>query len=167
MAKVIPGRYTAQIEEPFVVFMIGMRINTFFAFRKWIPVARAMGPMLSTLYQHPEKGFLGGEFYFKLRGIMLIQYWRSFEDLEKFARDKSEPHLGAWRQFNKAIGSDGSVGIWHETYLVEPGKYEAVYGNMPVFGLASATNHVPAVGRRETARRRLGGENDPAIASPA
>ena len=166
MAKVMPGRYTAEIDEPFVVFLIGMRINRLFAFRKWIPVARAMGPMLRTLYQHPEKGFLGGEFFWNLHGPVLIQYWRSFEDLEKFARDKSDPHLGAWRRFNKAIGSDGSVGIWHETYIVEPGKYEALYGNMPVFGLASATNHVPAVGRRETARRRLGGENEPAIASP-
>lgn len=166
MAKVMPGRYTAQIDEPFVVFLIGMRINEFFAFRKWVPVAMAMGPMLRTLYQHPEKGFLGGETYLSLRGPMLIQYWRSFEDLEKFARDKSDPHLAAWRRFNKAIGSDGSVGIWHETYLVEPGKYEAVYGNMPIFGLASATEHVAAVGRRETARRRLGGENEPAVASP-
>src|SRR6266487_822445 len=95
MAKVIPGRYTAQTEEPFVVFLIGMRINKFFAFRKWVPVARAMGPMLRTLYQHPEKGFLGGEFYFNLRGPVLIQYWRSFEDLEKFARDKSDLHLNA------------------------------------------------------------------------
>ena len=166
MAKVMPGRYTAQIEEPFVVFLIGMRINKFLAFRKWVPVARAMGPMLRSLYLHPEKGFLGGEFYFNLRGPMLLQYWRSFEDLEKFARDKADPHLAAWKRFNKAIGADGSVGIWHETYLVEPGKYEAVYGNMPVFGLASATHHVPAVGRRETARRRLGGENEPAVASP-
>jgi hypothetical protein len=167
MAKVIPGRFTAQIDEPFVFFLIGMRINKFFAFRKWVPVARAMGPMLRTLYQHPEKGFLGGEFYFNLRGPVLIQYWRSFEDLEKFARDKSDPHLSAWREFNKAIGSDGSVGIWHETYLVEPGKFETVYGNMPVFGLALATKHVPAAGRRETARRRLGGESDPAVVSPA
>ena len=117
MANVIPGRYTAQTDEPFVVFLIGMRINKFSAFRRWIPVASAMGPMLRTLYQHPEKGFLGGEFYLNLRGPVLIQYWRSFEDLEKFARDKSDPHLGAWREFNKAIGSDGSVGIWHETYL--------------------------------------------------
>ena len=166
MAKVIPGRFTAQTDEPFVVFLIGVRINKFFAFRKWIPIARAMGPMLSTLYQHPEKGFLGAEYYFNLRGPVLIQYWRSFEDLEKFARDKSDPHLSAWKQFNKAIGSDGSVGIWHETFLVDAGKYEALYGNMPVFGLAAATEHVPAIGRRETARRRLGGESEPAVASP-
>jgi hypothetical protein len=167
MAKVIPGRYTAQTDEPFVVFIIGMRINRFFAFNKWIPTAMAMGPMLRTLYQHPEKGFLGAQTYFNLRGVTTIQYWRSFDDLEKFARDKSDPHLSAWRRFNKAIGSDGSVGIFHETYLVEAGRYEALYGNMPVFGLASAMQHVPAIGKRETARRRLGQESEPAVPSPA
>jgi hypothetical protein len=38
---------------------------------------------------------------------------------------------------------------------VEPGNYEAIYSNMPVFGLAKAAEHVRAVGGRETARRRL------------
>lgn len=166
MAKVLPGRFTAQTNEPFVVFMIGMRVNKFFAFRKWIPTMMAMGPMLRTLYQHPEKGFLGAQTFFFWRGIVTVQYWRSFEDLEKFARDKDDPHLASWRKFNKAIGSDGSVGIFHETYLVDAGKYEAVYGNMPVFGLAAATKHVPAVGKRETARRRLGGESEPAVPTP-
>lgn len=167
MAKVIPGRFTAQIDQPFVVFIIGMRVNKFFAFRKWFRTAMAMGPMIRTLYQHPEKGFLGAQTFFNLRGTVTVQYWRSFEDLEKFARDKDDPHLEAWRRFNKTIGSDGSVGIFHETFLVDAGKYEALYGNMPVFGLAAATKHVPAVGRRETARRRLGGESEPAVASPA
>ena len=32
MADVIPGRFTAQADESFVVFLIGMRINRFFAF---------------------------------------------------------------------------------------------------------------------------------------
>jgi Domain of unknown function (DUF4188) len=166
MSKVIPGRFTADIEGPFVVFMIGMRVNKFFAFRKWIATAMAMRPMIRTLYEHPEKGFLGAQTFFSLRGVVTIQYWRSFEDLERFARDKNDPHLAAWRQFNKSIGSDGSVGIWHETFLVDEGKYEALYGNMPVFGLASASQHVPATGRRETARRRLGGDSEPAIESP-
>ncbi len=49
MAKVIPGRFTAQTDDPFVVFIIGMRVNKFFAFRKWIATAMAMGPMLRTL----------------------------------------------------------------------------------------------------------------------
>ena len=167
MPKVLPGRFTAQTDEPFVVFLIGMRVNKFFAFRKWIPTMMAMGPMIRTLYQHPEKGFLGAQTFFSWRGIVTVQYWRSFDDLEQFARDKDDPHLASWRRFNKAIGSDGSVGIFHETYLVDAGRYEAVYGNMPVFGLAAATKHVPAVGKRETARRRLGGESEPAIPSPA
>ncbi len=166
MAKVFPGRYTAHIEGPFVVFMIGMRVNRFLAFRRWIMTAMQMGPMLRTLYQHPEKGFLGGQIFFTLRGPALVQYWRSFEDLEHFARNQDDPHLASWKRFNKAVGSGGSVGIWHETYLVQPGQYEAVYGNMPAFGLAAVTQHVPAVGKRETARRRLGGENDLVTPTP-
>jgi hypothetical protein len=166
MAKVLPGRFTAQIDEPFVVFLIGMRVNRFLAFRKWIPTMMAMGPMLRLLAQDPEKGFLGAQPFFYWRGVGFIQYWRSFEHLERFARNQEGPHLAAWRRFNKGIGSDGSVGIWHETYLIESGRYEAIYGNMPVFGLAAVTKHVPAVGQRETARLRLGGESEPAVPSP-
>jgi hypothetical protein len=103
---------------------------------------------------------------FSISVIRIGSYWRSFDDLERFARSSDDPHLGAWRRFNQAVGGDGSAGIWHETYLVAPGQYEALYGNMPRFGLAAATQHVPAVGRRETARRRLGGDNDSAVPFP-
>lgn len=161
MAQVIPGRYTAQTDEPFVMFLIGMRINKLLAVRQWLPTALAMGPMLRTLYQHPQKGFLGGRTLLSWRGVTMIQYWRSFEDLERFARDTDDPHMPAWRRFNRAVGyKDGSVGIWHESYLVELGHSETVYGNMPVFGLAAATRHVPATGQRETARQRLEREGD-------
>ncbi|WP_311774201.1 MULTISPECIES: DUF4188 domain-containing protein [unclassified Nostoc] len=84
-------------------------------------------------------------------------------DLERFARNPADAHLKTWQRFNRAIGTDGSVGILHETYLIEPGRYEAIYGNMPVFGLAATTKHVPAMDRRETARRRLGGDNEPVM----
>ncbi len=167
MSNVIPGRYTAHIEGPFVVFIIGMRVNRFFAFRKWVPTAMAMNPMLRTLFQHPEKGFLGAQTFLNWRGVTVLQYWRSFDDLERFARSKEEPHLSAWRRFNKAVGTDGSVGIWHETYQVASGQYEAVYNNMPIYGLANATDHLPATGRKETARRRMGGESEPAVPTPA
>ena len=55
----------------------------------------------------------------------------------------------------RELMNDGSVGIWHETYLIEPGKFECVYGNMPVFGLAAAGRHVKAEGRLAAARDRL------------
>ena len=157
MAQVIPGRFTAQVDEPFVVFVLGMRINRFFAFSKWLPVARAMKPMLRTLYQNPDKGFLGGQTFWYWRGGGMVQYWRSFEDLEAFARNSDDPHREAWRRFNQAVGDDGSVGIWHETYLIQPGSYEAIYANMPVFGLAKATQHVPLQEHSKTAYERLKG----------
>ncbi len=155
MTQVLDGRFTAEVEEPFVVFLIGLRINRPLQVGKWLPTAYAMGPMLKELYGNPERGFLGAETFFYWPGIALVQYWRSFEDLERFAKDRDAPHLPAWRRFNRSIGGDGSVGIWHETYLVEPGQYEAIYANMPPFGLAKAKRPVPATGRRATARRRL------------
>lgn len=117
-----------------------------------------MGPMLTTLYRNPDRGFMGGETFLYWRGVCLIQYWRSFEDLERFARNPSDPHLAAWRRFNQRVGADGSVGIWHETYAVSAGGYKCVYGNMPRFGLAAAAGHEPIVGRKESARGRIGSQ---------
>ena len=155
MTQIFNGRFTAKTEEPFVVFLIGMRINNFWRFDKWVPVANAMTPMLTTLFTHPEKGFLHAEMFFNFGTTAMLQYWRSFEDLEHFARHPSDPHIAAWKKFNQAVGADGSVGIWHETYSINPGQFESVYGNMPKFGLGAAMEHVEAIGRRETARKRL------------
>ncbi len=155
MAKIFPGRFTADTEEPFVVFLIGMRVNKLLALHKWVPTALAMGPMLRSLYGNPDSGFLGGEAILYRGGIGLIQYWRSTEDLERFARSPQETHLKAWQRFNKSVGKDGSVGIWHETYEVAAGRYETIYANMPRFGLAAAAKHVPVGKRGETARERL------------
>jgi hypothetical protein len=161
MPHIFKGRYTAQTDDPFVVFLIGFRINKLWAVHKWLPVGAAMPPMLQTLFTHPEKGFLWGENFLYGLGAGLIQYWRSFEDLERFAKEPSDPHLAAWKRFNQAVGVDGSVGIWHETYLVQTRQYECIYNNMPLFGLAHATQHVPATGIRETARLRLASEREP------
>lgn len=157
MTHIYPGRYTAQTDEPFVVFLIGMRINKLWAVKKWLPVVRAMPPMIETLMKHPQTGFMGGEYFFNFFALtsLAVQYWRSFEDLERFARAPSDPHLPAWKAFNQTVGNDGSVGIWHETYLVQPGQYEAIYGNMPRFGLAAAAEHLTISGRGHTARERI------------
>jgi hypothetical protein len=164
-SSVFHGRYAAQTGAPFVVFIIGMRINHFWRVRRWLPTLLAMRPMLLELYAHPEKGFLSAEFTLTLRGPVLIQYWRSFEDLDRFARSRSDPHLPAWSEFNRTAARDGSAGVFHETYLIQPGQFEAVYANMPRFGLARAFEHVQAIGGRETARGRLGGAAEPAVPS--
>ena len=36
MATIFNGRYTAKIEQPFVVFLIGMRINKLWRINKWL-----------------------------------------------------------------------------------------------------------------------------------
>jgi hypothetical protein len=165
LSSIFHGRYTAQIDGAFVVFLIGMRVNKLWKLRKWLPVARAMSPMVEQLLAQRELGLLHAQSFVYWRGAALVQYWRSFEQLERFARDPSLAHLDAWKRFNRAIGADGSVGIWHETYLVEAGRYESVYGNMPRFGLAAAAEHVPAVGVKETAKRRLGLAGEPGVPS--
>ena len=51
--------------------------------------------------------------------------------------------------------SRGDVGIWHETYLVPAGQYEAIYSGMPRWGLGRAGTLIPALGRKESARDRV------------
>jgi hypothetical protein len=165
MNKVIPGRYTAQIDGSFVVFIIGMRINKLWAVHKWLPAFMAMNPMIQELYRNRDLGFLDTSFHLSWRGVSLIQYWKSFEQLEHYAQ-KGAIHLAAWKDFNQKVGTSGVVGIYHETYLVPDKQYECVYNNMPVFGLAKAGNHVPAIGKRETASRRLGRNGEPAVPTP-
>lgn len=109
---------------------------------------------------------MGVHTWVRWREVLAVQYWRSFEDLENFARHPTEPHLQVWQDFNQRIGSDGSVGIGHETYMVSARQLECVYGNMPLFGLAAATAHVAAIGNRETGRLRSGGYSEPAVPSP-
>ena len=157
MAKTIQRRVTAEIEGDFVVFLIGMRVNRLWKVWKWFPTFVAMPRMIRELEAKPESGFLGARAYFSgPRRPTVIQYWRSFEQLEAYARSKDGTHWPAWVAFNKRIGSSGDVGIWHETYLVPAGSYECVYNNMPPTGLGEVAKLVPAAGRKATAAARAG-----------
>ena len=154
MVKVVAKRVTADIEGDFVVFLIGMRINRPWKLHKWLPMFMAMPRMIRELQQQPESGFLG---HIMNVGV-IVQYWRSFEHLEAYARNADQQHWPAWVDFNRRVGSSrGDVGIWHETYKVRAGEYECVYSGMPPFGLAKASSTVDAVGQREFARGRLAG----------
>ncbi len=148
-------RMTAQIEGEFVVFLIGMRLNKPWRVDQWLPVARAMPRMIKELKTMPDSGFLHSEIWFS-RTIILVQYWRSIEQLLAYAKARDAQHLPAWQAFNRAVGTDGSVGIWHETYLSGPGRYENVYANMPAFGLGKAGQLVEAKAGLQSASARLG-----------
>jgi fumigallin biosynthesis monooxygenase-like protein len=155
MSEVRQGRWTASIDGDFVVFLIGARIQASHpmrSLRDLSGVKRGMQGMLKYLGEHPEKGLLGWQ---QLGfGTANVQYWRSFEHLERFAQDQDDPHLAAWRAYWRRVGRSDRTGIWHETYLVRAGEYEAIYGNMPPFGLGRATDLV-RLGSEAGARARL------------
>lgn len=152
--QIYTGRFTTENQGDIVVFIIGMRVNNRLAFHKWFPVFNAMPGMIKELYSHKEElGFLSMESYFGLRTTVMIQYWRSTEDLLAYARN--EKHLTAWQNFNKKVGHSDAVGIYHETYLVKAGNYESIYGNMPLYGLGKALKHIPINATRNSARKRF------------
>lgn len=154
MSAVPTGRLTAEIDGEFVVFLIGMRINRPWKIHKWLPVFLAMPKMLRELASDPDSGFLGATV--PPIPTVMVQYWRSFEDLERYARAKDHEHWPAWVAFNRRVGAaGGDVGIWHETYRVAPGMWETIYAGMPPIGLGKATTLVPVRAGRERSRERL------------
>jgi hypothetical protein len=152
MARINQGRWTAQVDGDFVVFIIGARLQWRRPLRSFLDLGgvKGMPLMLKYLSERPEKGLLG----FQSHGLTIVQYWRSFEDLERFANDADAPHVPVWRRYWKRVGRDARSGIWHETFLVRAGEYEAVYGNMPPHGLGAATRLVP-LSQDSRARKRI------------
>ena len=157
MARIVEKRVCAEVDGGFVLFLIGMRVNKSWKFWKWLPVATAMPRMIAELYKNPELGLLHAQAQFSFPNVTVSQYWKSFEHLEAYAKARDHAHLPAWQAFNKAVGSNGDVGIWHETYVIEPGKYENIYNNMPPYGLGAVGRIVDAVGGRQAARQRVKG----------
>ena len=152
---VFAGRRVAHLDGDFAVFLIGMRINRPWKPHKWLPVFTAMRPMIRELEADPDSGFLGATQGVFAGGPALVQYWRSFEHLERYARNRDARHLPAWRHFNQRVRDSGDIGIWHETYRVRAGEYEAIYGNMPRVGLAAVGDHRPIGTTSATAARRI------------
>jgi hypothetical protein len=102
-----------------------------------------MPRMIKELEKLPpeETGFLGHNGI----GFTTIQYWRGFDHLEAYARSQENKHFPAWTAFNKRMkNARGGVGIWHETYLVKAGHYEAIYSGMPEYELGRVSTLVPA-----------------------
>jgi Domain of unknown function (DUF4188) len=159
MAPIIDRRVTGQIQGDFVVFLIGMRINKPWKPHKWLPTILAMPKMLKEVEAAPaEHGFLGA---MNLGLLSLVQYWRSFDHLEAYARAREKQHWPAWLEFNRLMkDARGDVGIWHETYLIRAGEYENIYSGMPLMGLAKAAQLADISVGTDAARGRLGAVAD-------
>ncbi|MEV5976886.1 DUF4188 domain-containing protein [Streptomyces sp. NPDC052114] len=156
-SKPIEGRMTADAQGGVVVFHIGMRINNFRAVRSWWPVFLAMPRMLKELSRDRGSGMLGYRLLLSGARVMyVVQYWESQEKLLAYAAAPDKEHRPAWAAFNRRIREGrGKVGFWHETFVVPAGAHEAVYVNMPAFGLGAATGVIPVGRRGDRAADRL------------
>ena len=89
-------RMTGKLEGEFVVFLIGMRGQPLVeAVAAGCASALAMPRMIKELVAHPELGFLGAEQWFG-RTTIMVQYWRSTEELMDYAKRRDSEHLPAW-----------------------------------------------------------------------
>ena len=148
------GPMTSLIDDDFVVFLIGMRINQPWKIWKWFPVFVSMPRMLKELSLNRNLGLKSYELWMG-RTILVLQYWDSHEKLMSYAHDKESEHVPAWKAFNKKVANNDCVGIWHETYLVQSGHSECMYVHMPAFGLGKAGELISASGKLRTARGRI------------
>ncbi|WP_405532835.1 DUF4188 domain-containing protein [Streptomyces avidinii] len=158
-AKPLPGRTTAAAEGDVVVLLIGMRINHFRAVHHWVPVVLAMPSMLRELAKDPTRGLLGHVLLTASpRTYYVVQYWESKEKLYAYAAAPDMLHHRAWSIINRKDRAGKlrrHVGLWHESYIVPEGSYEAIYFDMPPFGLAAATGVLPLESRGRRAADRF------------
>lgn len=157
MPALKPGRWTHEPAgtDELTVFLIGMRINRWWRPDVWAPVAAAMPRMLAELSRDPGSGLLGYRMWVGLGEVMVVQYWRSPEQLYRYASDAAALHRPAWAAYNRRIRRvPGAVGIWHETFPVSAA--ESIYGDMPPSGLGAALG-VRSLADASRARARLAG----------
>lgn len=167
MSKVFPGRMTHHHNGELVIFHVGMQINRWWRLDHWLPAFFAMPRMLKELSIDEDSGLLGYHILLGAGGPYLVQYWSSIDKLYAYASNPAQEHRPAWAAFNRAARkAPGTLGVWHETYLID--SAESVYVSTKRMGLAAATEHVPVPRRHDRAQARFAdGKTVAPAAAPA
>lgn len=145
-------RRTVNLSEfpDLVVIYLGMRVNVIMGLKTLL----GFGPKITNSVNAKPEGLLRHEnFMLSLfpPHAGMRQYWRSFDDLERWAR--SDPHRQWWKQF---LRDSGGTGFWHETYFMRGGM-EAVYDDIPQpLGFSAFARVETAKGGMFSARQRAG-----------
>ncbi len=152
MTHIVPGRKRTDNQQRLVVFLIGARINKWWLLPLALPILARMRTMQRELLADPDSGLLG----ITSLGFADVQYWRSVEDLERYAGARDRAHQPTAARYYRRLFPNGAVGVWHETYILEPGSYENLYINMPRHGVGRCLELRDAQGPTARLRGRLG-----------
>jgi hypothetical protein len=122
-------------------------------------ITEEMGPSLGAAR---DVGFLHQEQLMGESSGVLLQYWRSYDDLDRWAR--TLPHMAWWRWLLENAGPD--VSFYHEIYQVKTA--EAIYerGCRPV-GAAVFAGTSPVAPGEGQSRQRQQRFADAAAAQPS
>ncbi|MGQ5516902.1 monooxygenase family protein [Halococcus saccharolyticus] len=153
MAPIVRERMAAEMDEGFVIYINGMRLNTLRALPHWLVANWKVAKMFRELEADPDSGFLGyTPIFLGLRKGAAMQYWRSLEDLQRFATDPNGSHIPAWKWYNETADPDGGLGFWAELYVVDGDSFETFFRNVPPIGVGKFARMVPM----DEHERRLG-----------
>jgi Domain of unknown function (DUF4188) len=84
----------------------------------------------------------------------VLQYWRSFDDLEQWGR--KPPHSEWWREAVERGRMKADFGVYHEVFLVPRAAVESIYVNCEPVGLSAFGTLGEPTGPMTTSRDRLG-----------
>jgi hypothetical protein len=154
--QIYSGRYAPHYDRDFVMYVFGMRINKPLQVSLWMHVVKYAFQMRTWLRNNPQAGMLRIERAIVHGCPAMVTYWRSFEDLEAFARDRENIHMDGWHWYNTKAHQTGAVGMWHEMYQVRAGATAGIYAHLPRIGLAAIGEHRPVGSTLRTAAQRMG-----------
>ena len=109
-------------DQNHVLFLIGLEFDSLWRVGDWLPVAKAGSSMFKELEANADVGLIGRDTCLGQTTI-LIEYWRSLEDLQAYALDDKAGDFPAWRDFRNTTDAADSVRVWHEAYEVRQGEY--------------------------------------------
>lgn len=132
-------------QEKVTVFMLGAKVNHPLGI--FAPNMKRIGDDLVGMFNLLENdsndfGFYGGSSWTSqdkngATELLNLSYWRSAEDLHKFAY--SDMHKKTWDWWTKTLPENDHIGINHEIFEVDAKHWEAMYLNFQPTLLGATT----------------------------
>ncbi|MDJ0626190.1 MAG: DUF4188 domain-containing protein [Candidatus Caenarcaniphilales bacterium] len=125
--KYIPYRFSADLNkvegENFVIIKLGFFWHTLKGFIEFFRYSRLINKSAEKNF---DKGLLKMEnFIYSHKHAGLIQYWRSFEDLEHWSRNCKD-HLSWWKEI-ETNDQWRNLSFYHEVFIVNKSNVETIY----------------------------------------